>query len=133
MLHLILPNPDHEPAQVPLDPDRFAQIVHNLIYNALKFTPKGGTLTVALEEAEHEVHLFIRDTGTGMTDAELARIWDRFYKADEARTSRSDMSTGTGLGLTIVKHLVTGMNGTIQARSRIGEGTEFRVTFPRIS
>ncbi len=77
--------------------------------------------------------MYIRDTGTGMTDAELARIWDRFYKADEARTSRSDMTTGTGLGLTIVKHLVTGMNGTIHARSRIGEGTEFRVTFPRIS
>ncbi|MBP1961846.1 sensor histidine kinase [Paenibacillus aceris] len=132
-LHLILPNPEKEPAQVPLDPDRFAQIVHNLIYNSLKFTPKGGTLTVALEEAEHEVHLYIRDTGTGMTEAELARIWDRFYKADEARTSRSDVPTGTGLGLTIVKHLVTGMQGTIQARSRLGEGTEFRVTFPRIS
>lgn len=133
MLHLIFPKPDQESALVQLDPDRFAQIVQNLIYNALKFTPQGGTLTVALKEQEHEVHLYIRDTGTGMTDVELARIWDRFYKADEARTSMSDVKSGTGLGLTIVKHLVTGMNGTIQARSRIGEGTEFCVTFPRIS
>lgn len=131
--HLILPEPDKVPSQVQLDPDRFAQIVQNLIYNSLKFTPKGGTLTVALEEHEHEVHMYVRDTGEGMTDAELERIWDRFYKADEARTSRSDVKTGTGLGLTIVKHLVTGMNGTIHVRSRVGEGTEFRVTFPRIS
>ncbi|SDN84297.1 Signal transduction histidine kinase [Paenibacillus sp. yr247] len=132
-LHLILPEPDQEPSRVELDPDRFAQILQNLIYNSLKFTPKGGTLTVALEEQEHEVHMYIRDTGAGMTDAELARIWDRFYKADEARTSRSDVSSGTGLGLTIVKHLVSGMHGAIKARSRVGEGTEFCVTFPRIS
>lgn len=131
--HLILPEPDRVPSQVQLDPDRFAQIVQNLIYNSLKFTSKGGTLTVALEEQEREVHMYVRDTGEGMTDAELERIWDRFYKADEARTSRSDVKTGTGLGLTIVKHLVTGMNGTIHVRSRVGEGTEFRVTFPRIS
>ena len=50
-----------------LDPDRFAQIIHNLMYNSLKFTPEGGTLTLALEEHEEEVHLYIRDTGTGMT------------------------------------------------------------------
>ncbi|MEC0228327.1 sensor histidine kinase [Paenibacillus alba] len=131
-LHLILPDPLKEPGQVQLDPDRFAQIVQNLIYNSLKFTPEGGTLTVALEIQEQEVILYIRDTGTGMTEAELARIWDRFYKADEARTSRSDVATGTGLGLTIVKHLVTGMQGTIQVHSRVGEGTEFRVAFPRI-
>ena len=76
--------------------------------------------------------MYVRDTGEGMTDAELERIWDRFYKADEARTSRSDVKTGTGLGLTIVKHLVTGMKGTIQVRSRVGQGTEFRVTLPRM-
>jgi signal transduction histidine kinase len=133
LLHLIMPAEDGSGCQVNLDPDRFAQIIHNLMYNSLKFTPEGGTLTLALEEYEKEVHLYIRDTGTGMSADELTRIWDRFYKADEARTSsKSDGISGTGLGLTIVKHLVTGMNGTINVRSRVGEGTEFRIVFPRI-
>ncbi|WP_315971275.1 ATP-binding protein [Paenibacillus sp. N3.4] len=107
-------------------------MVQNLIYNALKFTSEGGTITIKLEGAEEDVHLFIRDTGSGMTPEELERIWDRFYKADEARTARSDVATGTGLGLTIVKHLVNGMGGTIQVQSELGEGTEFRLTFPRL-
>ncbi|OCT14204.1 two-component sensor histidine kinase [Paenibacillus pectinilyticus] len=131
-LHLILPPQDDENCFVNLDPDRFAQILHNLIYNSLKFTPEGGTLTLALEENEKDVHLYIRDTGAGMTPAELTRIWDRFYKADDARTFKSEEATGTGLGLTIVKHLVSGMNGTIHVRSRLGEGTEFQIVFPRI-
>jgi signal transduction histidine kinase len=130
-LHLILPDENADGCFVQLDPDRFAQIIRNLMYNSLKFTPDGGTLTVALEEHQKEVHLYIRDTGTGMTENELSRIWDRFYKADEARTSDSDAISGTGLGLTIVKHLVTGMKGNVSVRSRIGQGTEFRIVFPR--
>ncbi|MDR6549616.1 HAMP domain-containing sensor histidine kinase [Paenibacillus qinlingensis] len=132
-LHLILPETHVEGCYILLDPDRFAQIIHNLIYNSFKFTPEGGTVTLALEENEKEVHLYIRDTGAGMTASELSRIWDRFYKADEARTSKADGISGTGLGLTIVKHLVTGMNGTINARSRVGEGTEFHIVFARKS
>lgn len=132
-LHLIMPDEDCDACFVQLDPDRFTQIINNLVYNALKFTPAGGTMTLAMEAHEKEVHLFIRDTGSGMTEDELTRIWDRFYKADEARTFKSDSVSGTGLGLTIVKHLVTGMNGTIQVRSRVGEGTEFRIVFPRMS
>ncbi|UJF36038.1 sensor histidine kinase [Paenibacillus hexagrammi] len=120
------------PAMAYLDPDRFAQIIQNLMYNALKFTPAGGTLTVALEVKDKEIALYVRDTGQGMSEEELERIWDRFYKADEARSHRADGENGTGLGLTIVKHLVSGMKGTIQVHSRIGEGTEFKVMFPRI-
>ncbi|MBD0380460.1 sensor histidine kinase [Paenibacillus sedimenti] len=131
-LHVVMPPPEHEPARAYLDPDRFAQIVQNLIYNALKFTSEDGTLIVALEQTDEEVALYVRDTGTGMSETELERIWDRFYKADEARSPRSDGTTGTGLGLTIVKHLVSGMNGIVSARSRLGEGTEFRVGFPRL-
>ncbi|WNR42314.1 sensor histidine kinase [Paenibacillus roseipurpureus] len=131
-LHLIAPSPQTREALVLLDPDRFTQIIHNLISNSLKFTASGGTLTFAVEEHERDVHLYMRDTGTGMNEEELARIWDRFYKGDEARTFKSDEMSGTGLGLTIVKHLVTGMQGTIGARSRLGEGTEFHLIFPRI-
>ncbi|NEW06421.1 HAMP domain-containing histidine kinase [Paenibacillus sp. SYP-B3998] len=130
-LHMAMPPRRDEPAAAYLDPDRFAQIVQNLIYNALKFTPAGGELTVALEEARNEIVLYIRDTGKGMSDTELERIWDRFYKADEAKNTRKEGLTGTGLGLTIVKHLVSGMNGTIRVQSQLGEGTEFRLAFPR--
>jgi signal transduction histidine kinase len=87
---------------------------------------------MAVEANEDEVILYVRDTGAGMPTEELARIWDRFYKADESRTMRTDGGSGTGLGLTIVKHLISGMNGTIEVQSRVGEGTEFRIVFPRI-
>ncbi|MCD1257328.1 HAMP domain-containing histidine kinase [Paenibacillus athensensis] len=129
-MQLILPPPEQGKAEAYLDPDRFAQIVQNLIYNAIQFTPEGGAITVALDIGD-ALHVYVRDTGSGMSDSELERIWDRFYKADEARSPRPDGSFGTGLGLTIVKHLVGGMKGSIDVKSRLGEGTEFRVTFPR--
>ncbi|MEW9698879.1 sensor histidine kinase [Paenibacillus sp. SI8] len=132
-LHVIMPPREHDPLRVYLDPDRFAQIVQNLIYNAIKFTPPGGTLTVALEQADDDAVVYVRDTGMGMSENELARIWERFYKADEARSPRSEGMTGTGLGLTIVKHLVSGMKGSVQVRSQLGQGTEFRVAFPRMT
>ncbi|SEB60403.1 HAMP domain-containing sensor histidine kinase [Paenibacillus sp. GP183] len=131
-LQMIVPYPGHVAIWALLDPDRFAQIVQNLVYNAMQFTPAGGEITLAVEANEEEVHLYVRDTGVGMPAEELARIWDRFYKADESRTLRTDGGSGTGLGLTIVKHLISGMNGTIEVQSRVGEGTEFRIVFPRI-
>ncbi|CAG7648472.1 sensor histidine kinase [Paenibacillus allorhizosphaerae] len=112
-----------------LDPDRFSQIMLNLIYNAIRFTPADGTITVKLTaDAEHAI-IEVRDTGIGMNEAELQRIWDRFYKAEHSRTHASD---GTGLGLTIVKHLVGGMKGTITVDSAPDKGTSFRITFPRV-
>jgi signal transduction histidine kinase len=131
-LQVIVPALEFDPIWVYLDPDRFAQIVQNLIYNAIQFTPPGGSITIALDVNESEAVLYIRDTGVGMPTEELSRIWDRFYKADESRTMRTDGGTGTGLGLTIVKHLINGMHGTIEVRSRVGEGTEFRLVFPRM-
>ncbi|MBP1995502.1 sensor histidine kinase [Paenibacillus eucommiae] len=129
-LTLVVPPPQYDEVEVYLDPDRFAQIIHNLIYNAIHFTPSGGKLTIALEVTSSDAILYIQDTGRGMTEAELARIWERFYKADESRSTRPDGGTGTGLGLTIVKHLVNGMKGTISVQSRVGEGSEFRIVFP---
>jgi signal transduction histidine kinase len=131
-LQIVVPPHEEDPIEVYLDPDRFDQIMQNLIYNALQFTPAGGTLTVALEASQHEVTLYVRDTGAGISDEDLARIWERFYKADESRSQRIDGGNGTGLGLTIVKHLVAGMQGTVDVRSRVNEGTEFCLVFPRM-
>jgi signal transduction histidine kinase len=131
-LRIQVPLPELDPIWVYLDPDRFAQIIQNLVYNAIQFTPPGGEITLAFEANDDEAILYVRDTGVGMAAEELARIWDRFYKAEESRTLRTDGGTGTGLGLTIVKHLISGMNGTIEVQSRVGEGTEFRMVFPRM-
>ncbi|WNQ09194.1 HAMP domain-containing sensor histidine kinase [Paenibacillus aurantius] len=116
-----------EPLFVELDPDRYAQVVNNLLYNAMQFTPAGGEVTVWLGTEEGRFLLKVKDTGIGMSPEEIARIWDRFYKAD---ASRGLPSEGTGLGLTITRHLVTGMGGTIEVASVHGEGTEFTVSFP---
>lgn len=110
-----------------VDPDRLAQILQNLLYNAIQFTPSGGRIDVELCAEGRDAVLRVRDTGVGMRPEELRRIWDRFYKADESRGNRTE---GTGLGLTIVKHLVNAMHGTIEVRSVSGEGTEFTVRFP---
>ncbi|WP_438445728.1 sensor histidine kinase [Gorillibacterium sp. sgz5001074] len=119
-----------EPVLVRLDPDRYAQILNNLLHNAMKFTPEGNRISVHLEVRHEEFQVEISDTGCGMSEEEMKRIWDRFYKADPSRTGKD--GGGTGLGLTIAKHLVNGMNGHISVRSRAGQGTTFSVLFPLV-
>lgn len=114
------------------DRDRLVQVLQNLLYNAVQFTPAGGTVRVTLRASEDDsVEWRIADTGIGIAEAELHRIWDRFYKADVSRGNR-ESAEGTGLGLTIAKHLVQGMHGTIQVASEQGRGTVFTVRFPRV-
>lgn len=113
---------------VKLDTDRYAQILNNLLHNAMKFTPEGNSIFVYMGSSHQEFMIEVRDTGRGMTEEETKRVWDRFYKADPSRTGME--GGGTGLGLTIVKHLVNGMNGHITVRSEPGAGTTFTVKFP---
>lgn len=115
-------------ALVRLDPDRYAQILNNLLHNAIKFTPEGKRITVRAGVREGRFELSVSDTGRGMTEEEIKRIWERFYKADPSRSGKE--GGGTGLGLTIVKHLVSGMDGQIGVKSTPGEGTVFTVRFP---
>lgn len=118
---------EHPPV-VELDPDRYAQILNNLLYNAMKYTPEGNGIYVRLGTLRNEFVLEVRDTGLGMTEEEVKRIWERFYKADLSRAGME--GGGVGLGLTIVKHLVVGMNGRISVESEPGAGTAFTVRFP---
>jgi signal transduction histidine kinase len=115
------------PPLVGLDVDRYAQILHNLIYNAIQFTPSGNKIKITLRIEAEQFSFIIKDEGIGMSEEEMSRMWERFYKADP---SRGHPSEGTGLGLTIVRHLVLGMNGTITVQSIQGEGSEFTVSFP---
>jgi two-component system phosphate regulon sensor histidine kinase PhoR len=121
------PNPDSEVA-VWADEDAVNQILDNLIDNALKYTLTGGHVMVRWREEEAQVCLEIEDTGIGIPQQDLPRIFERFYRVDKARSRELG---GTGLGLSIVKHLVQAMQGSVQATSRLGQGTTFAVRLPR--
>lgn len=120
------------------DGPRISQVLLNLIHNAIKFTPKGGTITVGVERApdeENALMLWVRDTGVGISEEDLPRIFERFYKVDRARTRGAPdpqvhVSGGTGLGLAIARHLVETHGGRIWAESKQGRGSTFRFTLP---
>lgn len=116
-----------ETAPVWADPDRLEQVVINLLDNAVRFTPPGGAVTVSAREEGGAVAIAVSDTGPGIPPEDLDRIWERFYKADRARTRAAG---GTGLGLAIARELVERLGGTISVESRVGEGTTFTVTLP---
>ena len=114
-------------SEVRVDPGRVDQVLTNLVHNAVKFTPAGGTVRLSAEDDAAWVIFTVSDTGAGIDAADLDRIFERFYKADRARSSE-----GTGLGLAIAKHLVQSHGGHIEASSAgAGRGATFRFTLPR--
>jgi two-component system phosphate regulon sensor histidine kinase PhoR len=110
------------------DHDRLAQILINLVDNAVKYTPEGGRVEVAARaRPDGMVEVSVRDTGIGIPAADLPRITERFYRVDKARSRELG---GTGLGLAIVKHLVIAQAGALAIDSEVGKGTTVRVTLP---
>ena len=109
------------------DADAVRQVLTNLVDNALRYTPAGGSVTVAVRRAAGGTELTVRDTGAGIAREHLPRIFERFYRADP---SRSREEGGTGLGLSIVRHLVEGHGGRVAADSALGEGTTVTCWFP---
>lgn len=116
-----------EPLAVLATQDWLTQILLNLLDNAIKFTPPGGTVTVACERAGDQVAIRVKDTGPGIPAADLPFIFDRFYRIDRSRVRESG---GTGLGLAIVKFLIETLGGKVEASSIPGLGTTFTVTLP---
>ncbi|HEU5368588.1 MAG TPA: ATP-binding protein, partial [Ktedonobacterales bacterium] len=120
------------------DGPRIGQVLLNLIQNAIKFTPKGGTITVGAERCNDDPNtltLWVRDTGVGISEDDLPRVFERFYKVDRARTrsqpeARDGEPGGTGLGLAIARHVVEQHGGRIWAESKPGRGSTFRFTLP---
>ncbi|ANB58332.1 sensory box protein [Anoxybacillus sp. B7M1] len=110
------------------DGDRLKQIFINLITNALTYTQKSGRVEASIEEQNDEVLVHISDTGIGIEEQEIPRIFERFYRVDKARSRNSG---GTGLGLAIVKHLVEAHHGYMTVKSKVGHGTTFTVHFPK--
>jgi signal transduction histidine kinase len=110
------------------DRDRLAQILINLVDNAVKYTPAGGRVTVSADHAPLDVvEIAVRDTGVGIPAADLPRITERFYRVDKARSRELG---GTGLGLAIVKHLVIAHGGELRIESELDKGTTVRFTLP---
>jgi len=108
--------------QAEIDPVRMREVLSNLLSNALRYTPRGGTVRVGASVADSKVRVSVSDSGPGIAVEALPHIFDRFYKSDESR--------GAGLGLAIAKSLVVAHGGEIEARSELGQGTEMRFMFP---
>jgi two-component system phosphate regulon sensor histidine kinase PhoR len=109
------------------DPDRLAQVLVNLIDNALRHTPAGGSVTISVEQTDGAAVLVVQDTGVGIPFNDLPHVFDRFYVVDR---SRARDAAGTGLGLSIVKQIVEAHGGMVTADSEFGLGSTFRCVFP---
>jgi two-component system phosphate regulon sensor histidine kinase PhoR len=102
--------------------DAMRTILSNLLTNAIRYSKPGGIVEVRAERSADSIDVSVIDNGIGIPEADLDRIFERFYRVDKARSTDAG---GTGLGLSIVKHLVQAIGGTIRVRSRLGEGSEF--------
>jgi two-component system OmpR family sensor kinase len=118
------------PVRLTVDRHRIREMLLNLVTNAIKYTPRGGSLTLALEENEDAVTFTVRDTGIGIAAGDLPHIFERFWRADPAR-SRTGDRPGVGLGLAIAKWIVEAHGGAITVQSRPGRGTMFIIRLPK--
>lgn len=111
------------------DPGRLRQIVHNLLFNALRHTPEGGLIVVQASTGGDIMEVSVSDTGIGIPPDKLAQVFDRYYQVERSQRTRE----GSGLGLHIVQQLVEAQGGTIDVESTVGKGTTFRFTLPLAS
>jgi len=123
----------HIPPDLPrieADQERVAQILRNLLSNAIRYTPSQGEIHLTASRSDSGVTISIRDTGVGIAPEHLPSIFERFYRADSSRTRATG---GTGLGLAIVKQMVQAHGGQITVASQKGQGTCFTLTLPAVS
>jgi two-component system phosphate regulon sensor histidine kinase PhoR len=109
------------------DRDRLAQLLSNLIDNAIKYTPLEGSVQITVSDGNGAVRLVVEDSGPGIPEESLPRIFDRFYRVDKAR---SRVAGGTGLGLSICRWIAEAHGGTIAVQSEPGRGARFIVALP---
>jgi len=111
-----------------IDASKITQVLENLLDNALKYTPKGAVITVSAEPRAGEVVVCVRDNGPGIPPEDQPHIFERFYRVDKGRSREKG---GTGLGLTLAKHIVQLHGGRVWVESQLGQGTAFYFSLPR--
>ena len=109
------------------DSDKLEQVLYNIISNSIKYTPNGGKIIVRAGKVYHEIQIEVQDTGIGIPEKDLSRIFERFYRVDKARSRELG---GTGLGLAISKSIIDSHGGQIHIDSKPGEGTSVLITLP---
>jgi signal transduction histidine kinase len=119
------------PVRLAVDPHRIREMLLNMVTNAIKYTPQGGSIALGLEEDDESVILSVRDTGVGIAPGDLPHVFERFWRADQART-RTGERPGVGLGLAITKWIVEAHGGSITVQSRPGRGSIFTVRLPKV-
>ncbi|HFI0158268.1 TPA: cell wall metabolism sensor histidine kinase VicK [Streptococcus suis] len=115
------------PIWVEIDTDKMTQVLDNILNNAIKYSPDGGTITFSMKTTDNQLIVSISDEGLGIPKADLPKIFDRFYRVDKAR---SRAQGGTGLGLAIAKEIVKQHQGFIWAKSEYGHGSTFTIVLP---
>ncbi|GAB4435098.1 MAG: hypothetical protein Kow00120_01760 [Anaerolineae bacterium] len=125
--HTLVVNVPPDIPRIKADPRRLVQVLVNLVSNAYKYTPDGGNITIACQRREGAVWIAVHDTGVGMTEAELAQLGRKFWRADNPHVTNEK---GTGLGFAITKSLIELMGGALTVQSRPGEGSTFAFTLP---
>jgi heavy metal sensor kinase len=108
------------------DTQKLQRVLSNLLDNAIKYTPSGGSIMISLYGTDREVRIIVRDTGTGVPAPELSHIFDRFYRGEKSRSE-----PGSGLGLSLARAFVLAHRGTIAVTSKPDEGSEFTITLPK--
>jgi two-component system sensor histidine kinase VicK len=116
------------PGRIYADKGRITQVIDNLMANAIKFSPEGGTIGIEVRETDQEVIMVISDQGIGVPHDKLDRIFDRFYQVDGSSKRRFG---GTGIGLALVKRIVEAHKGRIWVTSEMKKGSSFFVTLPK--
>jgi signal transduction histidine kinase len=118
-----------EPVQINGDMVRLRQMTSNLLHNAIKYTQPGGQIKISLEDQKDSAFMTVQDTGIGIPEEHLPLIFNRFHRVDK---SRSKEDGGSGLGLSICKHIIEAHQGKIEVESQPGVGTKFKIYFPKI-
>jgi signal transduction histidine kinase len=126
-LELDVPSPLPD---IEVDPGRMTQVLTNILDNALRHTPEGGTIMLSAREVNSQVELAIRDSGPGLKKDDLDRIFDRFYRTDASRQRDGALASGSGLGLAIARSIVQAQGGQISAESEEGKGLKVLITLP---
>jgi two-component system sensor histidine kinase ResE len=116
---------------IEVDPGRVTQVLTNIVDNALRHTPEGGQITLSARETDHQLELGVQDSGPGLKDEDLDRIFQRFYRTDAARQREGD--GGSGLGLAIARSIVQAHGGQVSAESKTGEGLRVSIRLPKKS